>query len=89
MPSSVGTDVIPQGFDQVIPQVLAIFILVAVRVPGGDDCSGPFVRVVAGAVHEDLVAVVDEPVQEGFGDDGVGEQRVPEYITEMLPLGQR
>jgi hypothetical protein len=23
------------------------------------------------------VAVVDEPVQEGLGDDGVGEQRVP------------
>ena len=32
---------------------------------------------VAGSVHEDLVAGVDEPVEEGFGDDGVGEQGVP------------
>jgi hypothetical protein len=39
--------------------------------------SGSLVRPVAGAVHEDLVAGVDEPVQEGLGDDGVGEQRVP------------
>jgi site-specific DNA recombinase len=29
------------------------------------------------SLHGDLVAVVDEPVQEGLGDDGVGEQRVP------------
>ena len=35
--------------------------------------SGP----VAGSVHEDLVAGVDQPVEEGLGDDGVGEQGVP------------
>ena len=29
------------------------------------------------SLHDDLVAVVDDPVQEGLGDDGVGEQRVP------------
>ncbi len=29
------------------------------------------------SLHADLVAVVDDPVEEGFGDDGIGEQRVP------------
>jgi site-specific DNA recombinase len=29
------------------------------------------------SLHKDLVAGVDDPVEEGFGDDGVGEQRVP------------
>jgi hypothetical protein len=43
----------------------------------GVPVTGPLVGPVAGAVHEDLVAVVDEPVEQGFGDDGVGEQRVP------------
>jgi hypothetical protein len=30
-------------------------------------------RSVAGSVHEDLMAVVDESIEWGFGDDGVGE----------------
>ena len=29
------------------------------------------------SLHDDLVAGVDEPVEQGFGDDRVGEQRVP------------
>ena len=44
---------------------------------GALGCAGSFVRAVAGAVHDDLVAGVDEPVEQGFGDDGVGEQGVP------------
>src|SRR5437667_7387670 len=36
-----------------------------------------FVGSVAGAVHEDVVAGVDEPVEQGLGDDRVGEQGVP------------
>src|SRR6476659_4406920 len=43
----------------------------------GGDASGSLVGPVARAVHEDLVAGVDEPVEQGFGDDRVGEQRVP------------
>src|SRR6266545_4020524 len=39
--------------------------------------AGSLVGPVAGAVHEDLVAGVDQPVQQGLGDDRVGEQRVP------------
>jgi hypothetical protein len=39
--------------------------------------SGAFAGPVAGSVHEDLMAGVDESVEEGFGDDGVGEQAVP------------
>jgi hypothetical protein len=39
--------------------------------------AGSFVGAVAGAVHGDLVAGVDEPAGQGFGDDGVGEQGVP------------
>ena len=55
----------PTGFDQVIPRVLALsLILLAARVPRGDDTPGAFVRAVARPVHEYLVAVVDEPVQE-------------------------
>ena len=44
---------------------------------GGDDAPGSLVRPVAGPVHEDLVAGVDEPVEQGLGDDRVGEQRIP------------
>src|SRR5258708_1572266 len=43
----------------------------------GSGPAGSFIRAVGGPVHEDLVAVVDDPVEEGFGNDGVGEQRVP------------
>jgi hypothetical protein len=42
-------------------------------VSGRDDASGSFVMPVAGSVHEDLVAVVDESVESGLDDDGVGE----------------
>src|SRR5580704_8392758 len=44
---------------------------------GGDGAPGSVVGPVAGSVHEDLVAGVDERVEQGFGDDRVGEQRVP------------
>jgi hypothetical protein len=39
--------------------------------------AGAFLRPVAGAVHEDPVAGVDEAVQQGFADDRVGEELVP------------
>jgi hypothetical protein len=42
-----------------------------------DTRSGSFSGPVAWPVHEDLVAVVDEPVERGLGDDAVGEERVP------------
>ncbi|MFC7217619.1 hypothetical protein ACFQLX_05440 [Streptomyces polyrhachis] len=38
---------------------------------------GPLVRPVAGAVHDDLAAGVDRLVQEGLGDDEVGEKGIP------------
>lgn len=42
-----------------------------------DATPGLFCGPVAGSVHEDVVAAVDHPVEEGLGDDGAGEQRVP------------
>ena len=39
--------------------------------------AGSFPGPVAGSVHEDLVAGVDQSVQQRFGHDGVGEQRIP------------
>ena len=48
--------------------------------PWGDGAlggAGSFAGAVAGSVYDDLVAGVDEPVEQGFGDDRVGEQRVP------------
>jgi DDE superfamily endonuclease len=74
----VGDQEIPPGCDHAIPPVLALWLML-LRVGGGlgDGASGPFVGSVAGAVHEDLVAGVDEPVEQGLGDDGVREQRVP------------
>ena len=41
-----------------------VLILVAVRGPVGDDTPGTLVRAVARSVHEDLVAVVYEPVEQ-------------------------
>jgi hypothetical protein len=38
---------------------------------------GSFVGSAAGAVHKDLVAVVDHSVEQGLGDDGVREQQIP------------
>src|SRR5260370_37276844 len=66
--------VIDQGLARAWPGSVLLGGLLACR---GDTPSGSFVGAVAGAVHEDLVAVVDDPVEEGFGDDGIGEQRVP------------
>ncbi len=48
-----------------------------VPLPGERDTPWPFVGPVAGAVHEDLVAGVDQAVEQRLGDDRVGEQRVP------------
>jgi hypothetical protein len=58
----------------------------------GGDAPGSLVRPVAGSVHEDLVAGVDEPVEQGLGDDRVGEQRVPvnwnwlRFLIGVLPF---
>src|SRR6516162_5273142 len=52
-------------------------VLPDVLLRGGDDAAGSLVGPVAGSVHEDLVAGVDEPVEQGLGNDRVGEQRVP------------
>ena len=50
--------------------------------------AGSFSGSVAGSVHVELVAVVDEAVQEGFGDDGVGEQGVPvNWNWLRFPIG--
>ena len=38
--------------------------------------SGSFAGSVARSVHEDLMAGVDESVQEGFGDDGANSERI-------------
>ena len=74
----VNAHVIPGACAHVIPQVvgpddvLPCGLLVVIC-----DTAGPLVRSVAGAVHEHLMAGVDQPIQQRFGDDGVGEQRVP------------
>src|SRR5882757_2352292 len=46
-------------------------------VPGGDDTPGALVRPVARAVHDAVVAGVDEPVRERLGDNRVREQIIP------------
>lgn len=51
--------------------------------------TGSLVRPVAGSVYEDLVAVVDEPVEQRFGDDGVGEQRIPVDRRSVAGQDQR
>ena len=61
----VGAHPIPQGLcSGNSPGPGRILILAAARGLGGDDAPGPFVGAVAGPVHEDLVAGIDEPVQE-------------------------
>ena len=42
--------------------------------------AGSFPGPVRGAVHEDLVAGVDQAVQQRFSDDGVGEQWIPSQL---------
>ena len=54
-----------------------VLILAGARGVSGDDAPGAFAGPVAGPVHDDLVAGVDDPVEQGFSDDGVGEQGVP------------
>lgn len=55
----------------------------------GDGAPGSFVGSVAGAVHEELVAVVDQSVEQGLGDDEVGEQRVPVDRAAVAGQNQR
>src|SRR5256885_10397833 len=52
-------------------------VLPDVLLGGGGDAPGSLVGPVAGPVHEDLVTGVDQPVEQGLGDDRGGEQRVP------------
>ncbi|WP_163745467.1 helix-turn-helix domain-containing protein [Mycobacterium lacus] len=64
-PLTVDRHVIPQGCRHGIPQVRAS--MVCVPCPRwrclADAASGPFAGPVAGSVHEDLVAAVDDPVE--------------------------
>src|SRR6266542_68380 len=60
----VGRHVIPPGCDHVIPPAGRGFFLLGVRGGLGDDAPGSFVWSVAGSVHVDVVAGVDEPVEE-------------------------
>jgi transposase len=74
----VGAHVIPQACAHVIPQVVGPGdVLLGGLLPVVGDTPGSLVRAVAGSVHEDLVAGVDEPVEERLGDHRVGEQRIP------------
>jgi hypothetical protein len=73
----VDAHVIPQAWAHVIPQDRAPPVLPDVLLPGGDFASGSFVGPVAGAVHEDLVAGVDEPVEQGLG-----------YLTTTLRVSE-
>ena len=75
---AVNAHVIPRACAHVIPQVVGPGDVL----PGGllvvvGDTPWSLVGSVAGAVHEHLVAGVDQSVEEGLGDDGVGEQGVP------------
>jgi hypothetical protein len=61
----VGAQLIPQGLcSGNSPGPGRVLILAGARVPGGDDAPRSFVWAVAGSVGDDLVAGVDEPVQE-------------------------
>src|ERR1700716_2646131 len=78
-PGVVG-HVIPPGCRQVIPPPGRASGAGLLGCYGGclaGVVSGSFAGSVAGSVHEDLVAGVDQPVEERFGDDGVREQVVP------------
>jgi hypothetical protein len=61
----VNADVIPGACAQVIPQVAGPGdVLRGGLVPVAGDIPGSFAGSVAGAVHEDLVAGVDQPVEQ-------------------------
>lgn len=62
---TVNDHVIPQACDHVIPQVVGPDdVLLGNLLPVTVDTLWAFVRPVAGAVHEDVVAGVDEPVEQ-------------------------
>ena len=64
-PPGVDAHLIPQGLcSGNSPGPGRVLILAGARGLGGDDAPGSFVGAVAGSVHEDLMAGVDEPVQE-------------------------
>ena len=68
----VDAAVIPQGVRWGIP---AVGSLGDVLVDGGWGCGGgSFFGSVGASGHGDLVGVVDESVEDGFGDDGVREE---------------
>jgi Putative Flp pilus-assembly TadE/G-like len=76
--TGVDAHVIPRGCVHVIPRGVALgWVLPGYLLGCHVGPAGPLVGPVAGAVHEDLVAGVDEPVQQRLGDDRVGEQRIP------------
>jgi hypothetical protein len=73
----VDAAVIPQGVCWGIP---AVGSLGDVLVDGGGGCGGgSFFGSVGASVHGDVVGVVDESVEDGFGDDGVWEERIPVF----------
>lgn len=68
----------PGGAIKLFPRARpVVVVLLGGFLPVISEGAGSLVGSVAGAVHEDVVAGVDEPVQQGFGDDGVGEQGIP------------
>jgi hypothetical protein len=74
----VDAHVIPWACAHVIPQVVDPGdVLLGGLLPVVGDTPGALVRAVAGSVHEDLMAGVDQSVEERLGDHRVGEQRVP------------
>ena len=83
----VDDHVIPQGLRSSNSPGLArrvdVYRVVVVALVG--DAPGSFAGSVAGSVHEDLVAGVDQPVEQGLGDDGVGEQRIP---VDRVPVAR-
>src|SRR6185503_16754120 len=69
--SSVADQVIPQGCDHVIPQVWPVGVMLSgARGPLVRDAPGSGAGSVAGSGHEELVAVVDQSVEQGLGHDG-------------------
>jgi putative transposase len=72
----VDVHVIPRGCAQVFPQVVGPDDVLPDGLLGGFGwfvVAGAFGRAVGRSIHEDLVAGVDESVQKGFADNGVGE----------------
>jgi hypothetical protein len=73
----VDAAVIPQGVCWGIPAVGSLGV---VLVDGGRGCGGgSFFGSVGASGHGDLVGVVDESVEDGFGDDGVREEWIPVF----------